>query len=56
LCARTAVIGAFLNVKINCGDCEDKDFVADILDRGQQLVNDACALEDEIMKITNSKI
>ncbi|MDG2058627.1 MAG: glutamate formimidoyltransferase, partial [Flavobacteriales bacterium] len=24
LCARTAVIGAFLNVKINCGDCEDK--------------------------------
>ena len=56
LCARTAVIGAFLNVKINCGDCEDKDFVADILERGQQLVDDACALEDEIMKITNSKI
>ena len=56
LCARTAVIGAFLNVKINCGDCEDKDFVADILDRGQQLVDDTCALEDEIMKITNSKI
>jgi len=56
LCARTAVIGAFLNVKINCGDCEDKAFVADILERGQQLVDDACALEDEIMKITNSKI
>ena len=56
LCARTAVIGAFLNVKINCGDCEDKDFVADILERGQQLVDDTCALEDEIMKITNSKI
>ena len=56
LCARTAVIGAFLNVKINCGDCEDKDFVADILERGQQLVDDACALENEIMKITNSKI
>jgi len=56
LCARTAVIGAFLNVKINCGDCEDKAFVADILKRGQQLVDEACALEDEIMKITNSKI
>ena len=56
LCARTAVIGAFLNVKINCGDCEDKTFVADLLERGQQLVDDACALEDEIMKITNSKI
>ena len=56
LCARTAVIGAFLNVKINCGDCEDKTFVADILKRGRQLVDDTCALEDEIMKITNSKI
>jgi glutamate formiminotransferase/formiminotetrahydrofolate cyclodeaminase len=56
LCARTAVIGAFLNVKINCGDCEDKTFVDDILKRGQQLVDDACALEDEIMEITNSKI
>ena len=56
LCARTAVIGAFLNVKINCGDCEDKAFVRDVLKRGQQLVDDACALEDEIMEITNSKI
>ncbi len=56
LCARTAVIGAFLNVKINCGDCDDKAFVADILNKGQKLVDAACALEDEIMKITNSKI
>ena len=31
LCARTAVMGAFLNVKINCGDCEDSDFVNQIL-------------------------
>jgi glutamate formiminotransferase/formiminotetrahydrofolate cyclodeaminase len=56
LCARTAVIGAFLNVKINCSDCEDKAFVEDILKRGQKLVDDTCALEDEIMEITNSKI
>ena len=56
LCARTAVIGAFLNVKINCGDCEDTKFVEDILKKGQQLVDDSCALEEEIMKITNSKI
>ena len=56
LCARTAVIGAFLNVKINCGDCEDKNFVDDILKRGQQLVDDTCALENKIMEITNSRI
>jgi len=52
----TAVIGAFLNVKINCRDCEDKNFVDDILKRGQQLVDDTCALENKIMEITNSKI
>tara|TARA_B100000683_G_scaffold118475_1_gene116499 strand:+ start:382 stop:2076 length:1695 start_codon:yes stop_codon:yes gene_type:complete len=56
LCARTAVIGAFLNVKINCGDCEDTKFVEQILEKGQQLIDDTCALEEEIMKITNSKI
>ena len=56
LCVRTAVIGAFLNVKINCRDCKEKAFVEDILKKGQQLVDDTCALENEIMKITNSKI
>ncbi|MDC0249304.1 glutamate formimidoyltransferase [Flavobacteriales bacterium] len=56
LCARTAVIGAFLNVKINCGDCEDKAFVKDILKKGQKLVDNACSLENDIMDITNSKI
>ena len=56
LCARTAVIGAFLNVKINCGDCDDKVFVTDILKRGQQLVDKACALEAKILELTNSKI
>jgi glutamate formiminotransferase/formiminotetrahydrofolate cyclodeaminase len=56
LCARTAVLGAFLNVRINCVDCEDKVFVSDILKRGQLLVESTCAIEDEILKITNSKI
>lgn len=56
LCARTAVIGAFLNVKINCGDCEDKAFVEDILKRGQELVDKACAKEAKILEVTNSKI
>ena len=56
LCARTAVIGAFLNVKINCSDCEDKAFVTGILKRGQELVDKACALEAKILEITNTKI
>ena len=56
LCARTAIRGAFLNVKINCKDCQDKDFVNEILNRGQSLVNKATDLEKEIMTITENKI
>ena len=56
LCARTSVIGAFLNVKINCADYEDKKFVKDITEKGQKLVDKACKLENEIMKITYSRI
>ena len=56
LCARTAVIGAFLNVKINCSDCEDKKFVKDILQKGEKIVKKACSLEDKIINITKSRI
>ena len=56
LCARTAINGAFLNVKINCVDCEDKIFVKDILDKGEKLLKEACALEEYILNVTNSKI
>ncbi len=56
LCARTAVMGAFLNVKINCGDCEDSDFVHQILKKGQELVDDACKMEAKILTLTHAKI
>ncbi len=56
LCARTAVRGAFLNVKINCSDCDDKAFVKDIIEKGQKLIDKASDMEKEIIKITNSKI
>ena len=56
LCARTAVIGAFLNVQINCKDCVDKEFVKKILKKGQKLVDQSCIEEALIMKIVKSKI
>ena len=56
LCARTAVIGAFLNVKINCGDYEDKNFVKNIISEGKKLIDNAKKLEEDILKITYSKI
>jgi len=56
LCSRTAINGAFLNVKINCVDCEDKIFVKDILEKGDKLLKEAIALEEYILNVTNSKI
>jgi len=56
LCARTAVMGAFMNVKINCKDLDDKAYVDDIISRGQEIQDKAQAMETVIVDITNSKI
>jgi glutamate formiminotransferase / formiminotetrahydrofolate cyclodeaminase len=56
LCARSAVIGAFLNVKINTGGLTDKVFVANILKRGEEIVENAKAAEEEILGLVDSKI
>lgn len=54
--ARSAVMGAYLNVKINTGDLEDKAFVADILAKGAEIEKKANEMEKEILAIVNSKI
>jgi len=56
LCARTAVIGAFMNVKINASGYKDKTYTTDIIKQGEELEKNAMALESEIIAIVNSKI
>ncbi|MBC7473165.1 MAG: glutamate formimidoyltransferase [Candidatus Sericytochromatia bacterium] len=56
MCARTAVIGAFLNVKINASGLDDKAFVDDILAKGNKMVEEIKKLESEIILIVESKI
>jgi glutamate formiminotransferase/formiminotetrahydrofolate cyclodeaminase len=56
LCARTAVLGAFMNVKINASGYKDKDFVVDIIYRGSEIERKAIALEAEIIELVNGKI
>ena len=56
LCARAAIRGAFLNVKVNASGLNDKDFVQDIIAKGQAIEDKAAALEAEIMKIVESKL
>jgi glutamate formiminotransferase/formiminotetrahydrofolate cyclodeaminase len=56
LCARTAVLGAFLNVRINASGYNDKQYVADILERGKAIVDDTIAAERDILAVVNEKI
>lgn len=56
LCARTAVRGALLNVKINAGGLEDKAFANDIIAKGDAIAQQALELENEIMKVVGGKI
>ena len=56
LCARTAVLGAFMNVKINASGYMDKSYTADIIKKGEELERQAIAIEAEVIGIVNSKI
>ncbi len=56
LCARAAVHGAFLNVKINTADLKDKAFVEQVLAEGEKMIAKADELEKEILAIVNQKI
>ncbi|HEX6848928.1 MAG TPA: glutamate formimidoyltransferase [Chitinophagaceae bacterium] len=56
LCARSAVMGAFMNVRINAAGYDDKIFVTEVLAQGREIEDKAKALEEEILKIVNNKI
>jgi glutamate formiminotransferase/formiminotetrahydrofolate cyclodeaminase len=56
LCARTAVMGAFMNVRINAAGYDDKSFVSEILVKGKEIEKKTIALEEEILKVVNEKI
>ncbi|MCZ6652833.1 MAG: glutamate formimidoyltransferase [Planctomycetota bacterium] len=56
LAGRSAVMGAFLNVKINASGVEDKKWMKDILTRGEEIQTKAVALEQDILAIVNEKM
>jgi glutamate formiminotransferase/formiminotetrahydrofolate cyclodeaminase len=56
LCARAAVMGAFLNVRINASGYNDKDFVEEIISKGKEIESKAMELERQILRIVNEKI
>ncbi|MDY0200726.1 MAG: glutamate formimidoyltransferase [Tenuifilaceae bacterium] len=56
LAARSAIMGAFLNVKINAQDLDNKEKVAEYIKKGEEIVEKAQQAENKIMAIVNSKI
>ena len=56
LCARAAVLGAFMNVRVNAMGCTDKEFVNEMLAKGKEIENKTIALEEEIRKYVDGKI
>ncbi len=56
LCARSAVMGAFMNVRINASGYSDKTYIDTVISNGKEIENKAIELEAEILKIVNEKI
>ena len=56
LCVRSAVMGAFMNVRINAAGYNDKIYVTDIIAKGQAIQNKTLAMEAEILGMVNEKI
>jgi glutamate formiminotransferase/formiminotetrahydrofolate cyclodeaminase len=56
LCAKTAVTGAYFNVRINAKDIKDKDFADKILAKAAEIYKKTIVLEHEMMEIINDNI
>ncbi len=56
LCARTAVVGAYFNVKINAKDIKDRNFAEGILARAETIYQKTLKIEKEVVAIIDGKL
>ncbi len=56
LAARSGVMGAGLNVKINATSLDDKGYVTKVIADADDIIKKACELEAEILKLTEAKM
>ncbi len=56
LAARSAVLGALLNVKINASGLDDQAVATELVSEAEEIARKSQTREDEILKIVNSKI
>jgi glutamate formiminotransferase/formiminotetrahydrofolate cyclodeaminase len=56
LCARTAVVGAFFNVRINAKDIKDRNFADKIIAKAEKLYQSSLVIEKEVIEFIDSKM
>jgi glutamate formiminotransferase / formiminotetrahydrofolate cyclodeaminase len=56
LCARSAIIGAYMNVKVNVKDLEDKEYVNQVLNNAKKMVDEAILFEKDIIELVDKKL
>jgi glutamate formiminotransferase/formiminotetrahydrofolate cyclodeaminase len=56
LCARTAVLGAYFNVRINAKDLKDRDFVDDIVEKAEKIYKETLEKERAVIELIDSKM
>jgi glutamate formiminotransferase/formiminotetrahydrofolate cyclodeaminase len=56
LCSKTAVTGAYFNVRINAKDIKDRKFATTILEKAEEVYQKTIVLENEMMKIIDENI
>ncbi|MCB0465339.1 MAG: cyclodeaminase/cyclohydrolase family protein, partial [Aequorivita sp.] len=56
LCARTAVIGAYFNVRINAKDIKDRKFADDIIKKAKKIYEATIKIEKETIEFIDGKM
>ena len=56
LCARTAVVGAYFNVRINAKDIKDRVYAEDILRKAKAVYTKTLQIENEVMEYIDAKM
>ena len=54
--ARSAVLGAMLNVKINAAGLKDRSVAEELIGEAESIAREAERLEKEVLEIVNEKI
>ncbi len=56
LCARTAVLGAYFNVRINAKDIKDRKFAEEIMSKAEKIYQSTIKIEKEVIEFIDSKM